>query len=404
MLVELINRQWKAIKLAGLWSLVIKESTISVETLAQAIYFTEYFGKHYRLFMETLRLQPYERFVRAMKENEVKNEVTVDFLIKGEYIDVGKRQLDSVLKNFISTVNSKLNGSAVLKLTADKSKITITTIEKANLTTKHIISVKVFNEPITKDEMKTQSAVNFSLAAADLPTIKNFLKTKRAAYIPFQLKKGHRKDVNIESETSLLVLDVDKSEISMESLHNDFLKKLNHILASTSDRTNKFKFRLLIPINKKLGKDKAVYSKVVRKVAEELMLDIDPVSAVRSTVFFSYGDSEVFITDDQEIFDVNPILADLEIEPVKSKLTPKEKKDLKDEITYDLEGVFAGALDAPYGRMHLAFYAAGKKMIQAGLTKEEVEVTYLTMNDLLDDPFDEVRLYSTLIQQIQNKL
>jgi hypothetical protein len=403
LLVELINRHWKAIKLAGVWALADGTSEISADHMKQAIYYTEFMGKHFRYLLETLTLQPYERFVSEVINTNM-SEVTVDYLIKNEYIEVGKSNVEAVVKSFISIVNSKFGGSKLLTYRDRDKPIEITDIKESN--ENYNLSIILFRNNETKEERKTKASKGFFYKNVSFEEISRFLANHDSAYTLFKYKGGERKDENVISETNLLVLDIDESEIDLKSLHKTFLSETKHIVTTTSNVDNKHKFRLVLPINRNIGKDKLIYKQLIKKIANEYMLKIDSMSWSRAVPYFGYKGSEVYVNSTSKVLNIDEFLTNLDTttKSFKDVLTPKEKKESKHAMLTEFDKTFAYQLNAKVGDRSIRLYQAGMDMIKTGLTGDELEDLLTRINEELSPPLEESEFMATLVKPLRAKL
>jgi len=384
LLVELTNRHWKAIKLAGIWALAENTSEITLEILSSAIYFTEYTGKGLRKLMSMVNLEVHERFVKGILDGDIKNSIRFDTLIKKAFI----RKADKIqITNLLVAVNSALQGKAVVVADYKESLLTIDLIKEAE--GKYGFSYIKFPKGTSKEDRRSKAYKGFKYYRNDLHMLKKLL-TQDCAYSPFKFKGGYRKDDNIDSTTNYIVLDVDKSELDMELLHKTYLSGTLHIIGTTSDPENKFKFRVIIPVKQQIGDNNAVYKYVTQRIADELMLDIDLLG--RSQVMFGYNGGSTLDNIDTGLqpMDISEFIKDAATKvpsrTYTTKLTKAQQTKAQADMEHDFETIFNFAIYAPVGNRNLSTWIAGRKMKQAGCDHRTITLLINKINSARNSP------------------
>ena len=404
LLAELVNRFWKCIKLAGIWALAENKSVIDVKLLASAIYFTEYTGKGLRQLLNMIELLPHERFVNSILSGEIRDVLRFDTLVKQAYVNKADK---NTIHNFLVVVNSNLQGKALVQADHNKAILNIQTIEVSK--GEYGVSAIKFKPEDSKEYRVNKSFQGFVYKKYKLTDLVLLLQGDYA-YSPFEFAEGRRSNDNIISETNWIVLDIDESELPMDVLHQSYLSGTSHIVATTSDKTNLHKFRLLLPILQLIGKDKLIYKYVVTRVAEELMLKIDPASAVISQPMFSYSGGIVLNNLDENIppMDLTDVLQDAAIHKEVSynyttPLTKSEQKKEQEKFEYDFEDTFAHVINCSKGRGSYLMYATMKRLERAGLSADAIRTLIHKINNSWSSPMDVSRLENTILKQLQVK-
>lgn len=380
LLPELINRHWRAVKLAAIWALAENTSVINAKLLASAIYFTEYVGKGLRTLMSSIDLMSHERFIKAIQDKEIVNSIRFDTMLKLAYIP---RVEKNAVNTFLVTVNSALQGKAIVQADFEKSIVTVQVIESS--TGEYGVSAIRFQPTDSKDYRKDKSFKGFKYNKYKLSDLTTLLKGDYA-YSPFEFKDGRRSNDNIISETNWIIFDVDESELPLDTLHETYLSGTCHIIATTSDSSNMHKFRLILPIAQKIGADKQVYKYVMNRIAEELMLTIDPASTVLSQPIYSYSGGVVLdnLNENIEPMDISAFLSDAatKVQPVKydTKLTKAQQTKQQQAFLHDFEDQFQYAINAKHGVGSIALWGAGKDMQRAGLDHTSIHTLLHKIN------------------------
>ena len=73
-------------------------------------------------------------------------------------------------------------------------------------------------------------------------------------FSPFIFKNGIRGKDTIEGACKWVVLDVDSSDITDEEAHL-LLSEINHHIVRTSNKTNAFKFRIILELDSEVDLD-----------------------------------------------------------------------------------------------------------------------------------------------------
>jgi len=400
LLPELINRHWKAVKLAGIWALAQNTSVIDKDILSSAIYFTEFVGGGLRRLMYTINLETHERFVKAIEEGDILESIRFDQLIKQNYVKkADKNQIGALL----TAINSALQGKTVVTADYKKATLNITQIKESE--DNYGFSYLQFTKGTSKEDRLDKAYKGFTYHKTELLNLTKLLN-QDCAYSPFKFKDGYRKDDNVESTTNYVVLDVDKSDLDMELLHETYLSGTLHIIATTSNPNNKHKFRVLIPIKQELGENNVIYKYVIQRIANELMLDIDLLG--RSQVMFAYSNSTVLHNIDTKLkpMDISNYIKDsataVQAKNYTNTLTKAQKAKAQSDMANDFETQFNFAINAPHGQGSVKLFGAGMKMKQAGCTPREIEIYLNKINSMWSSPMPHNRM-SKIINQFNEE-
>jgi hypothetical protein len=398
LLTELTNRHWRTLKRAGIWTLAQNKSEVDKETMAASIYFTEFIGKGLRKLMEMVDLKVHERFIKAINDKEIQSTLRFDSLIKKGFVTkADKNQIDSLLV----AVNSALQGKIVVRANYKTASLSIERIKEAK--SGYGTSYIKFDPSMSKEDRKNKAYKGFIYKNTGLIDLVELLNID-CAYSPFEFERGYRNDDNVKSTTNYIVLDVDKSDLEMEILHETYLSGTLHIIATTSDPTNKKKFRVLIPIQQELGSNNAVYKYVIQRVADELMLDIDSLG--RAQCMYAYSGSTVLNNLDSDIkpMDISNFLRDSSTDVQASrydvKLTKAQQTKAQDAMLHDFDETFKSAIYAADGQGSFKLWRAGKQMQQAGCDERSIKLLMNKINSKWSSPMPQARLQSIILQTL----
>lgn len=400
--------QWKALKLAGAFAMFNQNETVTAEDYVDAINFCEKLNSDMSEFEAELVKEQYELFADYMESISTngKSEISVHDLKKLGYIS-GTGSPVAKMKELIFLA-SAYDKSAVYTYSEQ-----FITYEKIIQTDSINISfVPVDNSPIFKaipsgDKKLIEEAkakVAYTANGTLQVTETNFsdlaiMLTKDLAYTPFVYKDNKRARDTIISGTKILVLDVDKSNITASEAHF-ILQDINHHIALSSNADNEFKFRVIIELDSYVDVSAIVWKNFFLSVADSLSLTVDPLP--QSQLFFSYSGRPVLSVTDKSPLEVRDHLMlahdkanSKSVDVEKPLTTPQKQALLADELT-----TFAFAFEClDNGGLNLI--TAAHKAKHLGMPKEEIIQLMYRINSYWTYPMDEVYLQQKVISQIE---
>ena len=407
--IEMAGRTWKLGKLAGVWALA-EGTQITKQIMEGVIYLAEYSTKYLEKFVHLTTAKPYELMYQFFTEQEPT--LTLDSAISRGYI----QRISPDFKDILDPLNSKLTGKGIVQYDQDL----------------HTFIYEQFQlvEPTPPDKPACHFAMSYKLCP-DVPksdrthllgsfdkfrddlcfdNLANLLQMD-TIFNPFHFKEvdgvpHKRNTASIQSSTNLIVLDVDDSPVSLEAIH-DYLLEYDHLIATTSNPDNLNKFRILLPINMHLdGTNPKQYSYVVKRIAADLLLDIDPASAVAAQAFYGYNNSIVHQSQPGNLYDITYYVtehaAGEELKPTKQLVKPRSPKSRKahaDKLMDNIEVIFEYAI-SPESNWSFQLARASKHLLDEGLTRNE----YLTCINYIherweDGMMDPQRFQTTILDQ-----
>lgn len=156
------------------------------------------------------------------------------------------------------------------------------------------VSFLEFQAGISKQNRAKISAKGFKVYNCQFKDLERMINTD-GAFSAFEFKNGERKNENViyDSEIYFIALDVDKNDImDIDTMHIHLKKmNINHILATTSDNFNKFKYRILIEIFPRKFTNSDEYKEIYKNLEQILGIQIDELPA--SQVYYSYSNSYI---------------------------------------------------------------------------------------------------------------
>lgn len=431
--IEMAGRAWKLGKLAAIWALYEGSSIITKDVLASAIYMTEYITKYINKFIRLTTAQSFE-----LMADEFLSGTRVIPL--HEAVTKGYTTSKAVnFKDLLGVINSYLRLSGLVSYDNDTKSFVYSelefvepqeqTVEEEQVLERchYTMSYTVLPDNTPKDE-RIQYLDSFTKYRNDLceQNLINLL-TRDTVYNTFQYKDAqdkhgnlvqmNRNRDNIISNTNLIILDVDKSQIDIHSMH-DYLSDIPHILATTSDSSNLFKYRILLPVNVEIdGTNHRLYSYIVRKLAAELLIEVDKVSYSPSHPYYGYSGALTLSNNKGRLYDVTKYMTefargeDTLSKPLKVKPEFKTEKGRSNHVSQMLDNVdevFQYAIEAPHGEGSLRLARMCMHCRDEGFTAEELETAVRYVNSCWESPMPDSRLEKTLLStympQCTNKL
>ena len=220
--------------------------------------------------------------------------------------------------------------------------------------------------------------------------------------------KQKRSTETIISTTKVIVLDVDESEQPIEQLHG-FLKEFKHLIATTSDVNNLYKYRIIIPVDVELEAND-LYRCIVRKLAEKLMVKIDPASAVPAQCFYGYKDAVVFSQSEGELMSIKDLVSEcasdeaVSLKPVQKPMTKAAKEKSVQSILANVDRVFDYVINCGKGEGSLSLARASLHMRDQGFTEEQYTQVINYLNSKWSVPMDERRLETTVLKPYAHQM
>lgn len=392
--------QWKALKLAGAFTIMKCEHEITSESYIEAIRFCETLDKDMEVFERDLNKSPHELLVDFFHTKTLVNGTTEisthDLKKQGFMNNVSKPKLKEMV-----ALCAGYDRDSVYSIINDASAIQYEPIVKTdviNVTYKEI-DCSLLNAAIeagdydkvrqAKHDIATTVNYGFDCADttfADLPE----LLAHDYAFSPFRFKDGVRRKENLESGTKWVVLDIDDSPLSAEEAHM-MLGDINHHIALTSDNSNMFKFRVLLELDSEVYLDAIAWKHFYLKIADDLGLRADPLP--QAQIFYSYGGRRVFSNLDAEPIETRDYLmyakdkaADKESQG-KVMSTAQKRAQLNDPTT-----TFEYCFEARHGEGSRSMYRMMRHAQDLGATQEEVLQLLEDVNDYWDSPMPDDRL------------
>ena len=399
---NLIRRhlQWKALKLAGAFTLMKKEEEISKESYIEAIRFCELLDNDMIELEKALNKSPHEQLADYMKTKQ---------LVEGSAV-INAHELTT--KGFMKPVSlSKLKEMVALCAGYDKHSLYSVVDEGTSIQYQPIVKTEVIgitskildwtelNTAIEKNDKQAKDMAKKTMGTkvydgfeydektfADLAVLLNC----DAAFSPFKFKDGIRSKNNIISGAKWIVFDIDNTTLSAEDVHF-MLGNYNHHIALTSDPNNKYKYRLLLELDAEVSVSPDIWRHFCTLVAKEVGVHIDKVP--QSQIFYSYAGRDVYsnlegepVNTRDHLMEANQIASKTST-PQKSLTTPQKKVLLDDPLT-----TFHYAFNALNGEGSLSMYKMMSHAKDLGSDLDYALELIDDINDSWESPMEEERI------------
>lgn len=220
------------------------------------------------------------------------------------------------------------------------------------------------------------------------------LLSKDYMYSPFAYLGMEQGMYNICSKATFVILDVDYTSTDIhERLAQLSDEGLECILGTTSDPSNLFKYRILLPLNRPVTPQE--YRRLVAGIRTfGLVSDLDRASEKPSQKFYAYVNSTVLHSTGNTLV-VNDYLApELKVASINFDC-PLELHNLLDE--------FSTYSTAPPGSRTRYLLSAAFKLIERGVDQKLLEQVILHINNSFLVPKDQRSVYRRVIDFIKTR-
>lgn len=377
------HQYWKSLKIAGAIALFQGKNKIDIDDYAYAITFVESIANDIAVFEQELNKEAYEIFVSYVHMYCNNGEMFLSLH------DLKKKRFINSQSNLIKKAEELVTLSSIY----DKNglyRLTDNGIQFTKLQTSDTIGISYIQLSGSKEFRNKNCDRGYKYIQGKFENLATNLLTKDVTYSPFLFTNGIRGNDNIASGCKWIALDIDKSDITDIDLH-EILSDLKHIIVRTSDNSNPYKYRLLLEFDNIVDIPSTKWKKFIESVADNLAIKIDLLP--KSQIFHSYAGRQILTNFEGNLLVVKP-----HIEYAFSHEEQIIKKgDLKDPLT-----TFSYAYNANKGEGSRCLYRAAKHAKDLGATKDDIIKLVHDINNYWVMPMDEIRLYNSIIRQIEN--
>lgn len=411
--VDRIEIHWRVTKLSGVLASLECEQEIKESHVMEALHFAESYLEDWDRFMSVASAQGHEKVINHFNNSD--KPLSAHDLKKQKII----RRVED-LSQIVTFVNSSdtpytleicnnVLRKKVVKDVPQRNGVGIHTVSY-----KPIIPVRELMKGLSEE--KTKTLVYLSKGNLDFQTLRKGVSKKEAksivaktmahdgyktikvpfsdlgeiiihdtAYIMFELKDGKRRTENIVGGTSVIVLDIDKGIITDYEAH-DMFSDYKHHIARTSDKTNPFKFRVLLEADCIINVSNSEWLQLEEKIAEFLNIEVDILS--RAQLFYGYSDRELLTSLEGKRFPVKQMLATLSVKPRVTKKVQTIKEQLA--IMKNRKKIFRRLYDYKKGDgLHAILFSCMAQAHHMGLTEEQNEFIIMEALEKIQKPESE---------------
>jgi len=204
---------------------------------------------------------------------------------------------------------------------------------------------------------------------------------------------------NVNDSVTWLCLDIDETTITDEELHQ-ILGKLNHHIARTSDKTNPYKYRVLLELDRPVHMTHHTWKPFLHSIGNHLGLKIDTLG--RSQCFYGYKGRQV-----HSVIDQLPLTTSTHLEMAHMKVAELEEKratalppEMVDAALKRPFSTFEFAYNATSGEGTTKLLAAIHLAKEMGASGDYIMDLVHSINNFWDHPMPEHRLQSTVMTAI----
>jgi len=330
--LEQQHRHWKALKLAGVYSIFNLHGVIKKQDLLEAIYVAELTSDNLEHFLVKAERNEHEKLLAHYLDEAPP--LSVHDILKRKWI---KKAIE--MEDLLRFANSKLGNIGILKMDND-----IVTLERFVETEGVACSYKMCSG--TKNERKYKIVDGFKFARAPFTDMAKILSND-TAYCSFEFRDGIRGKDNVTGASDYVVLDIDNTDIS-DTECSEFLADYRHIICRTSDAENPYKYRVIIPTDIAVDISNEQFPHFMKKVGEHLGMDIDILP--KAQIYYGYKDRTPIIYEDGEDLEASELIKGLHVPKVEIKKLPadKLKKVYADRLRV-FEWFYESGSEAPAG-------------------------------------------------------
>jgi len=278
---------WRGFKLAIGLAGISGSDVLTVSHFEQGLYYSEKLFRSIDRFEKDIALEDFERLGQYI-ENNTKNdsELTIK---QSELVKMGlisSKTSNSVINDLVT-----MTASCLPRHTLEYDKTT-GFIKAREFSNDGELGVSVLlwdanNKPRTKEERRNRSKTGYIYKKVPFNKLSRVL-TADAAFVPFKLKDGVLLKENVIGGTKFIVFDIDESDETYMEV-SDQLSDFTHHIATTSNRDNPYKFRVLIELDSILDLDRSLWTRTMVALANWLGIkqNIDRLHKTQTTYGYS---------------------------------------------------------------------------------------------------------------------
>ena len=210
---------------------------------------------------------------------------------------------------------------------------------------------------------------------------------------------GIRGRYNINNSVTWVCLDVDDTTITDEEMHR-ILSNINHHIARTSNKSNPYKYRIILPLTKQATVTRELWKYFMKSISDTIGIKIDNLAA--SAVFYGYKNRKVYSTIGKRSLDPSTHLemAHMRLAEIEDKrATVLSSTEASAQLQQPLSA-FSFAYECDSGDGTTNMLGAIAKAKELGASREYIIDLLHSINNFWDNPMSKQRLNSTVMTAI----
>lgn len=388
--INITNRFFQALKLSGTFALINSKDSISKQEVVEAINTIELINSDVFVFESEITKDPYEIIIEFCNtQSEVS--LPIHMLKKANLITSNSIQTE--INNILSLCNSK-DKNGLYEFDNKANAITYSRFEQADTYGVSFYKCKSNTKEEMLEELKKLDKLNY--AQVNFERLSKLLQSN-AIYNNFEFKDGIRKKENLLPYTNWLIFDIDSTDVDIHTAHEMLKHSVNHIIATTSDSSNLFKYRIIFELDTKVKIPDLQYKKVLEFILRDYLGIVKADLLPQSQIFYAYENSIVLSTFDAEKINIKDYL----IEVAKIKTNPPLTTKAKNEMLNNSYSTFDYAFQASHGKRHTSLIRVINHAYDLGGDYNYINKLINDINQYWDESIDD--LDKTILPHLKKK-
>lgn len=382
-ILTVTHLQWKALKLAGAIAMLNCRDTISLQDFKEAIWYCEYTIKDTMELEKRLNKNVFELLMDKANKSNIKILIRNNEMVKKGYIIA---PFSKIKVTEVVTLMNAFEGLKGIFTQSDSGLVYSPPIKEDDEVTYSVSLVKYkypweecVDNKVKKDKNKVDAMCQIEkmMAYKNLPkNVSNLLSTD-CMFNMYLYKQGINDKNGLYGTSNIIVLDIDITDVSIQECHEKLIEYY-HSMARTTDKTNDYKYRILLHTDTQIPiLPNIQYKYILECIDKELGVVTDKLP--QSQKFFGFKGSEV-LKSNATLFPMSEIVkqAMLIKEPTNAieRYTEQEKSNLLDSKLTTFNSFFQ---QQPNSR-NMTLFNAGMYARDLGADKEYITELFTLIN------------------------
>lgn len=370
---EMNHRYWKALKIAGAYAFINKQSEITIKDLEDAIELVDESGKAFKEILN--REQTYVRLAKYIAD--VGRKITQVELVENLPFYKGSESQKKDLMN-LAIAYGYSNGIIIKKTYSDN----IEFIEGNRLEPTKLDNLIVsYSKDITE---------NYKQVVGKWDEMHKLTKATGFHYCNHGFKDGYRNSDNALESFNLLMLDVDNG-LTVETC-TALLKDFRFLISTTKRHTEaNNRFRIIFPLTHTLRLNSEDYKQFMKNIFQWLPFECDEQTADIARKWESFNGEHIY--NEGKMFD-----AMMFIPNTKKQIETKERLEQFGSLDA-LQKWFVINTPSEGGRNNM-IHKYGMALLDKGLDVDSILYSIEDLNSKLEKPLPTTELQTTVFRTI----